>query len=290
MFKSENLLTSCPGGARRAIAIIGFILFLPILEAAAGVLVAPTVIFISEDNRTGRINLRNPTDKPQEVNIAFGFGLPVSDSLGNVYVTMQDSAVTDPRSALGWIKAFPRNVIIAPGNSQVVRLVVRPPADLPDGEYWARIIIRSQNAEAPVSAGGDERTITTHLNLITQTAIMLKYRTGELVADLELQSASAKRRNSKVEVMIDMVNRGNVSYMGILECRLLDSDQKEISHSRTNLAVDRNLKRRVDLAFVGEGHRPPYRVDLRISSKGRTDVPPQDMIAGNKISYKMTVE
>ncbi|HSG99206.1 MAG TPA: hypothetical protein VLB27_04095, partial [candidate division Zixibacteria bacterium] len=54
----------------------------------AGVLVAPTVVFLSEKGRTGRMTVQNPSDKPKEVTIHFSFGLPESDSLGNVTVTL----------------------------------------------------------------------------------------------------------------------------------------------------------------------------------------------------------
>ncbi|RKX24807.1 MAG: hypothetical protein DRP45_07420, partial [Candidatus Zixiibacteriota bacterium] len=105
----------------------------------AGVLVSPTVVFVSQNNPTGRMTIHNPSDRPQEVNIKFSFGLPASDSLGRLTVKFQDSAVTDPRSALDWVRAFPRKVIVAPGENQTVRIMVDPPKGLPDGEYWARV-------------------------------------------------------------------------------------------------------------------------------------------------------
>ena len=64
---------------------------------SAGVLVAPTSVILSETKRTGRLTIQNPTDKPKEVTIRFSFGIPLSDSLGNVKIDLQDSAITDPR-------------------------------------------------------------------------------------------------------------------------------------------------------------------------------------------------
>lgn len=266
------------------------LILLPSVEVAASVLVAPTVVFLSETNRTGRITLHNPTDVPQEVNIFFSFGLPVSDSLGNVFVTLQDSMTNDPKSALGWVKAFPRTVILPPGENQTVRLVIRPPDNLPDGEYWARIVVRSQDARTAVPEPNEATGISTRLNMVIQTAIMLKYRTGELISNLELTSASARRHGNIIEVMLDMVSRGNVSYMGILHCRVLDKNNSEIGRGKINLAVYRNLRRRMDLPITAEKHNPPYRVEVRITSKGRTDVPPPDMIAGNEINRTLILE
>jgi len=223
------------------------------------------------------------------VEVLFSFGLPVSDSAGEVHITLEDSNVTDPRSALAWVKAFPRKIILAPNGSQVVRLVAHPPDKLEPGEYWARIVIRSQEGETTLPAAGDAGQITTNLNMIMQTAIMLKYRTGDLTAKLELASAEANRRDSLVEVMLGLANRGNVSYVGVLTCRLVDADKKEISHKKVDLAVYRDMKRRFDLPLLGGPFKPPYQVDVVITTTGRHDIADQDMIAGNEISRTLAV-
>jgi P pilus assembly chaperone PapD len=259
-------------------------------QAAASVMVAPTVVFLSEHQRTGRIIVQNPSDETTEVTIRFSFGLPTSDSLGNIYVPLSDSNVTDPRSAMDWLQAFPRKVIIPPGGSQTVRLIARPPKDLADGEYWARIVVSSREGEAAVPTSGETEGIQTRLNMIMQMAIMVKYRTGDLVSDLKLTDIRTIAADSLVSVMMDLASRGNVSYMGVLDCRLIDADGKEINRHHGNIAVYRELRRRVDLAYAEGEFREPYHVEVRISPEGRSDVPPEDMIKGNEISYTMDIK
>jgi P pilus assembly chaperone PapD len=257
-------------------------------ELFAGVLVAPTVVFLSDRSRTGRLTIQNPTNLPKDVTISFSFGLPSSDSLGDVYLTLQDSNVTDPRSALGWIKAFPRKVVLPPNGSQVVRVVAYPPSGLADGEYWARIVVAAEEGEATIPASNQNGAISTRLNMITQTAIVLKYRTGALVSDLQLLGASAQTTPSQVWVTVNLVNRGNVSYVGVLKCRLVDGDDSEISSNQVDLAVYRNLKRRIALPITNK--KTPRQVEVTISNEGRTDIAPEDVIPGNKISYNLKVE
>ncbi|MCK4607681.1 MAG: hypothetical protein KAU35_10330 [candidate division Zixibacteria bacterium] len=273
-----------------ALAIAGLVVLLPTLKLSASVLVSPTVVFVTDKNPTGRMTLMNLGDKDMEVNIHFSFGLPVSDSLGKVRVVFQDSAVTDPRSALDWIRAFPRTVIIAPGASQTVRIMARPPGGLPDGEYWARIMVRSQAVANKVPRAGRADEIVTHLNMIMQTAIMFKYRTGDLVSNLELVGATATLEDTTVTVMIDLENRGNVSYMGVLQCWLRDNQGNEVDFYRANIAVYRGMRRRVDLSGITTEDKLPFTVEFRISSEERTDVAATDMIVGNKISYSVAVE
>jgi hypothetical protein len=244
---------------------------------------------MSETKRTGRITIQNPTDKPKEVSISFSFGLPVSDSLGNVRITLQDSAVTDPRSCLGWIKAFPKKVILQPGSRQVVRLVAKPPKDLADGEYWCRIVVKSQEGQTSIPVPTSEDGISTKLNMVMQTAIVCKYRTGNLISKLDVTKTDVVRHDSTVTVMIDMVNRGNVSYVGLLDCRLKDAAGRNIADRQIDLAVYRELRRRIDLAFTAGQYKEPLRVDVIINTEGRSDIDPEDLIIGNSIEYSSTV-
>jgi len=290
MLGSNKFHDGTMSGVHWKFIIAAILLFLPVQELAASVLVSPTVVFITDKNPTGRITLLNRGNTPQEVTVYFSFGLPISDSLGNLSVTFQDSAVTDPRSCLEWVRAFPKKVIIGPDESQVVRLMASAPDNLPDGEYWARIMVRSQSAIVDVPVAGEQDGIQTQLNMITEMALMLKYRTGDLISDMELQNASVSLKGSTVEVMIDLENRGNVSYMGMLETRLLDSDNKEISSKLNKLAVYRHLKRRINLELVEGEFKPPFRVEIKIDSEGRNDVMPEDMIVGNKILHTVDLK
>ncbi len=256
----------------------------------SGVLVAPTSVFMSEYDRTGRITVQNPSDKPKEISIHIAYGIPVSDSLGDVQITLLDSGVTDPHCAMDWIKAFPQRIVLAPNSSQVIRLRANPPKDLPDGEYWARIVVRSQEGQTfvPTDDGGDK--ITAKLNMIMQTAITLKYRTGNLLSKLEVLKTDIQQIDSSVIATISMANRGNVSYVGILACRLLDATGKEISKDDMSLAVYYELTRRIELPVKGSGFVRPFKVAVYISTDGRTDIADTDMIAGNVVNYSLPVQ
>ncbi|MFZ1682625.1 MAG: hypothetical protein WAU88_00710 [Candidatus Zixiibacteriota bacterium] len=256
----------------------------------AGILVAPTVVFISDKSRTGRLDVQNPTNQPREVTIHFSYGLPESDSLGNVSVSLKDSGVVDPRAAVEWVKAFPRKLIIPPGGTQVVRLVANPPAGLADGEYWARIVVRSQEGEMAPPVALAEGAITTKLNMIMQTAIMLKYRKGNLAAKLDMPKVSARLTDSSIVVMTDFNNLGNASYVGLLNVRVLDATKKEVTHQQADLAVYRGLRRRMDLPMKNLAGKPPFQVEINVSTDGRTDISPDDMIRGNKIQELVAVE
>lgn len=257
---------------------------------AAQVLVSPTTVFLSDKSPTGRLILLNQSPYDQELTIAFAFGIPESDSLGNVIVNFQDSAVSDPQSAMEWIRAFPRSVIIKPGERQVVRVMARAPEDLAHGEYWARVMISSKRTDTPLQTLGKDGQIGTRLYMVTRQAIMLKYRVGDLSTYLNLEKVTASIKDSTVEVMLDMTVLGNASYVGTLQCRLSDRDGTEVDTYQLRLAIYRQLRRRIDLSLAEHAYNPPYKVDLEISNEGRFDINPRDLIKGNTVTYSMTVE
>lgn len=275
---------------RQPAAFFIVLVLFPFISLTAGVLVAPTSVILSENDRTGRLTVQNPSDSPKEVSIHFGFGIPQSDSLGKVKLRLQDTTKVDhPRSAMNWIKAFPRRVVLAPGATQVVRFVANPPKDLPDGEYWARIVVRSQDSQAQLPDAGDLEAITTRLNMVMQTAIVLKYRTGNLIARLGIIDTEVKRSDSLVAVLIDIENQGNVSYVGVLRCNLFDANNVEIAARRINIAIYDDIKRRVELPVGISDYRQPFHVDIVIENEGRKDVPADELIQGNRLDYSLIV-
>jgi P pilus assembly chaperone PapD len=257
-------------------------------QVLAGILVAPTVVVLSDKNRTARLDVNNPGTTPQEVTISFAWGLPESDSVGNVRVTLQDTNITDTKSAIDWIKAFPRQIVIPPNGSQVIRFVVTPPKGLADGEYWGRVVVRSKEGQKEIPTALADGAITTKLNMIMQTAIMIKYRTGSLSSEVEVTSTNAQKTDSTVSVTIDLASKGNVSYVGVLTCRLLDANKKEVSRAQTDLAVYRELRRRMELPLKGSTGR--YTVEVSVTTDGRTDIAPEDVIPGNKVFSSVEVQ
>jgi P pilus assembly chaperone PapD len=137
---------------------------------ADAVLVAPHALFIDDRDRSGEVFLVNASDSPEEVTLEFQFGYPATDSAGEVGLTLIPQPDPSEPSAAAWLRAFPRRVRLEPGQRQRVRVVASPPAGLPDGEYWSRLIVTSRAARPPLAAGGDSAVqagITFELRTIT---------------------------------------------------------------------------------------------------------------------------
>jgi P pilus assembly chaperone PapD len=289
MMSSKLTLPMSERFSRQGFFIVAIVLCLLCAgQVLAGILVAPTVVVLTDKNRTARLDINNPGSTPQEVTVGFAWGLPESDSVGNVRVILQDSNITDTKSAIEWIKAFPRQMVIPPNGTQVIRFVATPPKGLADGEYWGRVVVRSKEGQKEIPTATTDGGITTKLNMIMQTAIMIKYRTGSLSSEVEVTGTTAQKTDSTVCVTIDLASKGNVSYVGVMTCRLLDASKKEISRAQTDLAVYRELRRRVELPLKGStGH---CTVEVSVTTDGRTDIAPEDVIPGNKVFSSVEVQ
>ena len=136
------------------------------------------------------MTLYNPNPLPEEIDISFAFGYPQSDSTGNVTVPLADTAATGEPAATSWLRAFPRKLVLQPGQQQVVRILAQPPAELADGEYWSRVLITTVGGRPPV-----EQEVQPDVKVaITMKTIMvasLNYRKGKLVSGVNVTQAHA---------------------------------------------------------------------------------------------------
>ena len=108
------------------------------LQAAGSLLVTPTRIVFEQRDRSAQVTLVNQSDQTSNFRISFirqnmtedGEFLPVPEG--------QDGMFSD-----SMIRYSPRQVSLPPGQSQVIRLALRRPADLADGEYRSHMLFQA---------------------------------------------------------------------------------------------------------------------------------------------------
>ena len=140
---------------------------------AMAIVVAPTAIYLTSDDRAAVIQLYNPSTQPEEVSVEAIFGYPATDEEGRIGLRMSEEG--DPRSAADWVQVLPRRLVVPPGQRRAVRLLARPPLELRDGEYWTRLIFTSRGQSVPVT-GMDTTELVAHLWLADR-------RVGEVSVD-----------------------------------------------------------------------------------------------------------
>jgi hypothetical protein len=219
--------------------------------AGQGVLVAPHAVYIDHARRNGTVTLYNPNPEPAEITISTAFGYPVSDSLGHFALRTVEHPDSTLPSAAEWVQAFPRRLTIAPLERQTVRLLATPPAGLPDGEYWARLIISTRGGRLPVAGIGDTAAVRVQLNLVVNTNIGLAYRKGTLATGVALSKLRVRVRRDSVEVWSRLERRLTAAYVGTVRAALVDSAGKVRSTLSAPIAVYFVMEPRYALAVGG---------------------------------------
>lgn len=243
--------------------------------AAAQVSIAPTALFLTDQERFGGLFVTNGSTVPQEVTVGFRFGFPAADSTGAVEIRYADSLSVDPRSVAPYIRAFPQRFILPPGETQVVRLTASPPEDAKDGLLWTRVVTTSTPQMEFEPDTTSEEGVRTRVQFRLQQVTALFYRKGQVDVDLGLGVLKAWADSAEVSLSAEMDHAGNAPFFGTASIRLLDGERRVVREAQQSIAVYEAERRRFTLP-AGDLAPGTYTVELTISSE-RTDLPQEHL-------------
>ena len=180
---------------------------------------------------------------------------------------------TGEPGATAWLQAFPRRVTIARQERQTIRILATPPAGLPDGEYWARLIVGAKGGKVPVAGVPDSGAISVGLTLEVRTVIAVAYRKGALTTGLTLAPISASYAPDTVSVRLPMTRTGTAAYLGTARAQVVDARGAVKGESERAVAVYYGLDPRLEVPV--ESLAPgTYKVRVSVSTD-RSDLPPK---------------
>lgn len=267
---SQSALAPALAAAGAALPAI-LVLALHASPARGQVAVAPRVVILAEPERFGSFVLENRSAATQEVTVEFRFGYPASDSLGNLEMVYDDSATAARFSMASWVRAFPRRVLLGPGQRQIVRMTVRPPADLPDGVYWTRLITSSvpQSARVDRVATG----VTGQLTLRLQQVTTVLYRRGRAETGIEVGPLVVRPDSAGLQLLVPLRRTGAAPFLGTVALRVVDSRGAVVQESADITSVYFSLTKRfvIPRARVAPG---AYTAEVRATA-ARSDVEPE---------------
>ncbi len=208
---------------KRMSTLLPFLLLLPGVLAAQGVLVAPTSIFVDSRARTATLLLVNPNDQAIEVELSTTYGYAVTDSTGKFQPWFTDSPDSTAPNAAPWIRIFPRRASLAPKAQQVVRLLISPPAGLPAGEYWARLVVLARGGQLAVSAPSDSSAVTIGLPMQVRTILPVLYRNGQVETGAVLDRLRTRVEADSLVLQGQITRTGNAALLATVRGTLTDS-------------------------------------------------------------------
>lgn len=254
---------------------------------ASAVAVSPNALYIDHRTRSGTLTLFNPGDLPEEITLSFAFGYPQSDAQGRITVPLDSVAPAGEPSVLPWVRAFPRRLRLEPGQRQVVRILVSPPAGLAPGEYWGRIRIHSTGGQPPIEQTLDGN-VRTSVSVAMEIVAPVNYRNGDVRTGVRVREQSVRATPEGAELVLDLEREGNAAFVGRVRAQLVAPDGRVVAEATDGLAVYRDLRKVLLIPLPEARPLSGYRVTFTLDTE-RPDLPPESVLPAAPVGDTVTI-
>lgn len=182
--------------------------------AAGDLLVAPTRIVL-DGPRGAEIVLNNVGSETATYRVSLELKRMRED--GSLEEIEPENATPAEQATLDMLFYSPRRVTLPPNQPQVIRIGVRPPAGLPDGEYRAHLLFRA--VRDPVPAVVDPNApaptgVSISLTPIYGVTIPVIIRQGTLTATAAISNPRIESAGEEHALRFDLAKQGNRSVYG----------------------------------------------------------------------------
>lgn len=176
----------------------------------ANLLIYPTRVSFAENDRIKEITLTNTSKTTNTYRLEW---MEKRAKPEGGYEDLTTEEASSFPIASNMLRYSPRQVTLKPGERQVVKLSIRRPRGLPDGEFRSHL-----NFKALPPATRAEKTGQTsmQINLVMSFAIPVTVKIGKLDASLNVADAKIKRHANQTsgEVLLQLQKQGIHSVLG----------------------------------------------------------------------------
>lgn len=185
--------------------------------AAAQLMVTPTRVVFDSKSRNAQVTVINTGNSSGTYRIG----------LVNKRMTRDGGFedIKEPREGEQFadklIRYSPRQVVLEPGKSQIVRFSLRKPRDLKAGEYRSHILFKAvpEDAGTDINKAVESDKITINLRAIVSISIPVIVRHGDTSASVAFSSVTyqpAEKKNEPDKLVMELERSGNQSIYGDL--------------------------------------------------------------------------
>lgn len=198
-------------------------------KAQGNLMIFPKRVVFENGQRFGKVNLSNTGKDTARYQISF-VNYRMNENGTFTRIAEPDSG---QRFASPYVRFFPRRVVLAPGESQVVRLQLTRTSELQPGEYRSHMYFRS--APSATLMGGlkddagstDSTKLAIRLRPIYGITIPVIIRIGTSDTQLQFSTISLTMKQDTIPVLHLKLNRtGNMSVHGNIEVQYEATDGK----------------------------------------------------------------
>ncbi|WP_229467477.1 molecular chaperone [Massilia sp. Mn16-1_5] len=216
--------------------MLAYLLLAPFLPARAELMLHPTRIVFDKNTRAAQIELINNGNKPASYRI----------SLVNRRMTEAGQFETAERAQDGerfadaMLHYAPRQVTLQPGTAQTVRVMLRKPADLAEGEYRSHLQfdkLPDIEGEASIENqdAGNNTQIGVVMNALVGASVPVIVRHGAAGASVKLAGlALGKDDARRVQLTLQFEREGGNSVYGDVSVTFTPKNGKPQSLAQVN--------------------------------------------------------
>lgn len=183
------------------------------------------------------------------------------------------SAVNDAdRAMLDMVRYAPRRVTLGPRQTQTIRLSIRPPEGLPDGEYRVHLQFTPADsveaAPSAITSTEDKEKLEFAISLSLGSAVPVFFRQGKLEAAAGIENAELATVQGRQVLQFDLTRTGRASLYGDLIARTASGEQ---IGAASGIAVYTEISRRkITMPLksgVELGGKGPVTIEYRAAGK-----------------------
>jgi fimbrial chaperone protein len=180
--------------------------------ARADLLLTPQRVVFEERDRAATLSLVNNGDTTETYRISW----KQLHQLPNGQYSEIQTAGPGEHFADDMIRYSPRQITLAPGEQQTVRLMLRKPDNLPAGEYRSHLAFTAEPRQIQgSSANGGAKNVGVQLNFVYGVSIPVIVRQGQLNANATL-AMTLKPSSSGYDIAATIGRQGTESLYGDL--------------------------------------------------------------------------
>jgi len=220
-------------------------------QVNSGLMVSPTRVIFEGRDRTATIHLINRSEREETYRISFKNMKMTEDGK---YVDIIEPE-NGEKFAGSFIRYSPRQVILESGASQTVKLLLRKPKNLEDGEYRSHLLLQGM---PPKDLGLDiekenvkSDEIAIKLIPVFGISIPVIVKNGEISSNITIDNAEIIEGDERI-LSFDFIREGNASSYGNVEVVYTDEAGKSHTLSQVNgvSVFYPYLKRKIKVALT----------------------------------------
>jgi len=252
----------------------------------AQISLAPSFVFIDENNGVGNVFVSNNSGKSYEVTINFAFGYPGSNAEGNIVMNYNDSVAYSKYALDPMVRAFPKSFLLKAGEQRTVRLQVVPKQRKNEGFYFTRMKVLAKPQSVEV-ADTVTQGIGTQINFNFEQITAVFYHKGKVNTGIDIKNIDVNQKDGILVILPLLQRTGNAPFLGSMFAKLKDAQGKVIAETQSTTTVYFEEIRRLDLKLdnVAAG---TYTLELSFETR-RNDMQVSDLTQSPRIVKEQTV-